>query len=180
MEKSKNKPSIFFENNEKSLKKQSDFSEIMEKSLKKSSDLFENSERFSVFSSQLVETKKNYQKPIVFDNENLEKFNNNDKHAKHAFDLKLLRKNLFSREKAPMFQRALTSHQLYRFHLQKNDFMSKNNEINEKNFKNMTSNQIKKKSGVTSTDFFQGYKNFIGDSNFMNINPKFKDSHLNF
>ena len=163
--------------------------EKTEKNINKHPDLIESGEKTTVTSfkssKELVEKpKKNYQKPIIFDNENLDRFNTNDN---HDIDLKLLRKNLFSREKhRPIFQRAATSHQLYRFHPQKNDFIYKfNNELNEQKMTTTLRNNNKRVSALNSNES-HGFNNFVGDSNFYfgntkeKINPKYNDSHLKF
>ena len=130
-------------------------------------------------SSKDVVEKKNYQQPIIFDNENLERLNNDN----HALDLKMIRKNLFSRQKPrPVFQRAATSHQFFRFNPQKNDFVAKINELEQKySAKSQRRAFGKNNMGVIGNKF----NNFVEDSNFVNagmekINPKYNDAHLKY
>ena len=124
--------------------------------------------------------KKNYQQPIVFDNENLERFNNDN----HNLDLKMIRKNLFSRSKPrPVFQRASTSHQFFRFHPQKNDFVAKINELEQK-YSTQTQRRSFGKNNFGNT-FGNRFDNFVEDSHFVNaiqekINPKYNDAHLKY
>jgi len=93
----------------------------------------------------------------------------------------MIRKNLFSRQKAkPIFQRASTSHQSFRFHPQKDDFIYRFNELEEKI---VSKTQMKNVNRNTQTNY--GLNNFIGESNFVypgmeKINPKYNDTHLKF
>ena len=134
-------------------------------------------------SSKDVPEKKNYQQPIIFDSENLERLNNDT----HTLDLKMIRKNLFSRQKPrPVFQRAATSHQFFRFNPQKNDFVAKINELEQKySAKSQRRAFGKNNMGVTGNNFGNKFNNFVEDSNFVNagmekINPKYNDAHLKY
>lgn len=153
--------------------------EKSQKTRKKCSEL-ENSDKITLSSYQnskdIGEKKKQFSQPIIFDNENLERLNTNK-----YIDLKMIRKNFFSRENSkPVFQRASTSHQLFRFLPQKNDFAYKFNE--EKTLKNRN---YMIRPPTTSSNFYPGFNNFISDSNFVNsnrekISPKYNDSHLKY
>lgn len=134
-------------------------------------------------SKEILDKKPNFmQKPIIFDNENLERFNGNQ----HNIDLKLIRKNLFSRQKPrPIFQRASTSQQMHRIqpHKQNEDLIFRLIGLEEE-----CKRQLRKKNEIepfsNGSNFYATSERFVGDSNFVyfgdKINPKYNDTHLKF
>lgn len=155
--------------------------ENFQKFHKKRTEYFEYSEKTTSYQSskEISEKKKAINYPITFDNENLEKMNNNN----HMIDLKLIRKNLLSREKNTVqnISRAVTSQSTFRAnttHSKKNNNNNLFLHFDENKITTNLKNNIIKPQTITFHN--RGVMNFIEESNFLisGVNPKYNDSHL--